>query len=63
MLKLTIYRRSKNNLDYCISHLKDARDAAKLAKCPRLVKKIRSAIASAGGAARHLQRQKNEGGA
>jgi DNA-directed RNA polymerase subunit RPC12/RpoP len=35
--------------------LKNARDHARRAKCPRTLKKIRSAIKSAEGAARHLK--------
>jgi hypothetical protein len=44
-------------LSFALQHLKEARDFAKYANCPGLLKKIRSAIASAGGAQRHMSRR------
>ncbi len=47
----------EQNLRYCETYLKVARDLAVSAGCPELALKIRSAIASAGGAMRHMQRR------
>lgn len=46
-----------HHLRTCIVSLRIARDHAAMADCPALLKKIRNAIASAGGAARHMQRR------
>jgi hypothetical protein len=46
--------RQAQSLDFAIAKLKDALASAKNADCPSLCRKIRSAIKSAGGAARHM---------
>jgi hypothetical protein len=45
------------NLQHCIDSLTNALVQAKFAGCPRLADKIRSAIKSAGGAQRHMERR------
>lgn len=48
------------HLDGVISTLKVARDQCAEADCPSLKKKIHSAIKSAGGARRHMERRIRE---
>ncbi len=47
-----------NALASALSYLKDAREEAIFADCPSLLKKIRSAIKSAEGAKRHMERRR-----
>ncbi len=47
--------RHQHHLNIAIERLKDARDLAIDSGCPRLAKKIRSALKSADGARRHLE--------
>jgi predicted nucleic acid-binding Zn-ribbon protein len=47
--------RSEIELRIALGLLKNARDRVRRAQCPRTLRKIRSAIKSAEGAARHLQ--------
>lgn len=42
-----------------LHNLQNAREAAELAGCPMLERKIRSAIKSCGGAIRHMERRIN----
>jgi hypothetical protein len=46
-----------HNLERCIETLKTARTQCRAADCPALQKKIHSAIKSAEGARRHLDRR------
>lgn len=50
-------RRHEVALSFALQYLKAARDSAKRADCPALLRKIRSAIKSAGGAQRHMSRR------
>ena len=55
LMKIRGYKFSQQVcLAFAMSQLKAARDAARIADCPKLVRKIKSAIASAGGAQRHM---------
>lgn len=47
----------RHDLARALSFLKLAREAAKDADCPSLVRKIRSSLKSADGARRHLDRR------
>ena len=47
--------RTQIELRIALDLLKNARDRVRRAQCPRTLRKIRSAIKSAEGAARHLQ--------
>jgi hypothetical protein len=47
----------RHELNRAITFLKLARDAAKDAGCPSLLKKIRSGLKSADGARRHFDRR------
>ena len=47
----------QRDLEHALDCLKSAREYAKSAGCPLLVRKVRSAIKSAGGAGRHMRRR------
>jgi predicted nucleic acid-binding Zn-ribbon protein len=49
--------RTETQVALVIAYLKNARDNAKAAACPQTVKKIRSALKSAEGARRHMERR------
>ena len=46
-------------LDFCIQQLKTACQLAKEAGCPRLTRRIRLSLTSAGGAKRHMITRRN----
>lgn len=43
------------NLTLAIRDLRRVRDCLKLADCPKTLRRVRMALTSAGGAARHMQ--------
>lgn len=50
-------KQEQSALNDAIAHLKNARDSATMAKAPRAVAKIKSALQSADGARRHMERR------
>jgi hypothetical protein len=53
--------RNQTDLRIALELLKNARNHAHRARCPRTLKKIRSAIKSAEGAARHMHHRLAKG--
>ena len=49
-------------LERCIQQLELARECAALAESPKLLRRIRSALKSAGGADRHMQHRLRRAG-
>ncbi len=47
----------RNRLDAAIQYLKEARDLSSDAGCPKVATKIKSALKSADGARRHMERR------